>query len=142
MFQDVGKELKARAKGYVIWKTIEYVVIGALLAYLVIEAIGLYDRYYLVVLVAAIFGWHGYSTSREKAMMQYAFGELLDNVKQIRTEVCGTGRVAPSRPRDDTGRRVEIGRTGQQGKDWRCTFCGFQNPAGASNCQGCGSKPL
>lgn len=141
MFKDVGKELKGRAQEYVLGRTALYGFLGGGIS---LAAIALVDPEYLFLsfVIGAICAVVGYFVAREKAIMLYAYGELVDCVKEMKELMCEKKEVTCEKKQEEipvseqATPSVAVERDPYGG--WKCPFCDGQNLAKNKFCQHCG----
>ena len=159
MFQDVGKEIKNIAEGYVWGKTLRYGFLGfavPLAVLLVVGADGIAG--FVSVIAAVIFAVIGYSTGRRDALMFYAWGEVVDRVISLERKLSGECerqtavvkkvKVAPDGtihrpPENDASVKECAAPTATRFSSgvWRCAYCEHFNKAEAASCAECGVVP-
>ena len=97
MFREVGKEIKNRMSGYVFEKAVIYGIAGTMIS-LVLLAI-FYPEYFLAsVVVGVVCGYIGYLKAREKAIILYAYGELVDCVMEMKKQICADAQEKEGPP--------------------------------------------
>lgn len=160
MFDDVGKEIKGIAEGYVWGKAIRYALVGVVVTcaavYLLSESIG--AAFMASLLAAAVCGAVGYSAGKRDALMFYACGEVVDRVISLERKLSGdcerqTAKVKKVKVTEDevVYRPVEkVEPADMEGAPvlarfsngmWKCAWCDHLNPAEAEACGECGVVP-
>ena len=139
MFKEVGKEIKNRMKDYVFEKTALYATVGMMIS-LVLLALFFPEYFWVSIVVGVICAYIGYLRAREKAMMMYAYGELVDCVMELKKQICA-GQQEDTIPSIEPPVREEVTMAfvkRDPSGGWTCPRCKKPNLARSAFCQHCG----
>ncbi len=138
MFKNVGKSIKDRAKEYVFIRTTWHSLIGMIAGLLLMGYVD--GPVFVAVIIGLGCGFASYFSAREKAKMMYAYGELVDCVLQIKTEISQKNSVAQlvASERDFVEEANNIKAVRDHSAGWTCPRCKKPNLAQNAYCQYCG----
>ena len=147
MYPDVGNEIKKLAKTVVILVTIPAVLIAIVLfALCATTNQGLYVLLGLAV-GAGIIGVT-YFFGRMAMILLYGYGELIDEVKEIRQKINPQTNPTPSpkpkanrNPNTNPNKDPALLVTRNSDGTWNCAFCDHLNKADAKSCAECDVVP-
>ena len=143
MYPDVGKEIKKVAKTAVVLMTIPAVLL-AIAVFAICATTN--DGLYVLLGLAAGAGIIsvGYFSAKMAMMLLYGYGELIDEVKEIRQTVNPrknsrkkTDRKPSMNPNDEPAPANEPSVSRNEDGSWTCLFCDHINAPNAKSCTQC-----
>ncbi len=134
MFRNVGAEIKGRLGFVVFRKTLVSFLAGVVLCILLGNLNR--DLIGIGILATVVLTIIGYVNAREKVMLLYAYGELVECVAQIKDNVLNRPEpvVLTQKVNAPPASNGAVSRT--TGDQWRCT-CGCMNEGRSLFCKKC-----
>lgn len=138
MFKNVGKVIKAIAK-----VVFAIDLLAVLTSAIVVFATAIDEGegglgFLLFILILGL----GFIISYLSVMMLYAFGSIVDDVKSIKENLCGTapGYTAPTPAPTYTAPAPAPASVPAEDNTWTCEKCSSKNPMENAFCTNCGNS--